>query len=86
MTPDELLRRYPRETLCWLRRWLGLSQTDFARRIGVTPQTVAAWEAGRHGVRLVGIRRRLVALLAPSLATPGGVAFARSLGRGEAAE
>jgi hypothetical protein len=30
MTPDELLRLYPRETLRWLRGWLGLSQMALA--------------------------------------------------------
>ncbi len=30
MTPEELLRRYPRETLRWLRRRLGRSQLQFA--------------------------------------------------------
>ena len=81
MTPDELLRLYPRETLCWLRRRLGLSQQAFAERIDVRPDTVGAWESRRHGIG-PDHRARLAALLAPHLATPEGEAFARSLGRG----
>ena len=82
MTPDELLRRYPRETLRWLRRRLGLSQLAFAQHIGAATETVAAWEARRHGLS-DDHRAQLAALLAPHLATPEGAAFARSLGRGE---
>ena len=85
MTPDELLRRYPRETLRWLRRRLGLSQEAFAEHIGVGTQTVASWEARRQGIGRPNLAR-LVALVAPHLATPEGEGFARSLGRGEASE
>ena len=82
MTPDELLRHHPRETLRWLRGRLGLSQMAFAERIAVSPQTLGAWEAR---LRTMGSasRARLAELLAPHLATPEGAAFARSLGRGE---
>jgi DNA-binding transcriptional regulator YiaG len=31
-----------------LRQSLGLSQYQFAMRLGVTPQTVASWEQGRR--------------------------------------
>ena len=40
MPPDELLRRYPRETLRWLRGRLGADQVAFARQLGV------GWEWG----------------------------------------
>ncbi len=85
MTPDELLRRYPRETLRWLRGRLSVSQPGLATRVGVTPQTVAVWEARRKALAPHN-RARLAALLAPHLATPEGEAFAGSLGRGEASE
>jgi DNA-binding XRE family transcriptional regulator len=83
MTPDELLRLYPRETLRWLRRRLELSQEAFAELADARTDTVGAWESRRHGIG-PRHRARLAALLAPHLATPEGEAFARSLGRGEA--
>ena len=79
MTPDELLRRHPRETLRFLRGRLGLSQETFAERVGVGTQTVAGWESRRQNISPAN-RERLAALLAPHLATPEGAAFARSLG------
>ena len=79
MTPEELLRLYPRETLRWLRGRWGLTQLDFALRVGVSHGTVAGWEAGRRTIRPVN-RKRIAILLAPYLATPEGEAFARSLG------
>lgn len=30
-----------------LRAWLGLSQTEFGDKVGVSITTVSAWEAGR---------------------------------------
>jgi hypothetical protein len=83
MTPDELLRRYPRETLHWLRRRLDVGQRGLGLLIGADSRSAAGWEAGQHTIspRYYG---RLVALLAPHLATPEGVAFVASLGRGEA--
>ena len=42
MTPEELLRRYPRETL---RGRLGLTQARLAEWVGVEPQVATAWEA-----------------------------------------
>ena len=80
MTPDELLRRYPRETLRWLRRRLQLSQLDFALQVGVSPRAVGSWESRRYGLSDEH-RAQLAALLAPHLATPEGAAFARSPGR-----
>ena len=85
MTPDELLRRYPRETLRWLRGRLGLRQWDLAIHLGTTGKTVGRWESRTYAIS-PAYRARLVVLLAPHLATPEGEAFARSLGRGEAAE
>ena len=85
MTPDELLRLYPRETLRWLRRRLGLSQVALALDLGVSTAAVGWWESRRQGISPTH-RARLAALLAPHLATPEGAAFARSLGRGEASE
>ena len=82
MTPDELLRRYPRQTLRWLRRRLGLDQPAFAALVGVARQTVGAWEARHQGIAPAN-RQRIEPLLASRLATPEGEAFARSLGRGE---
>ena len=85
MTPDELLRLYPRETLRWLRRRLGMSQRASAYHVGVSPAALGHWEVRRNGIA-PQYRERLVALLAPHLATAEGQAFARSLGRGEAPE
>ena len=85
MTPEELLRLYPRETLRWLRGRLGLSRLGFVLYLGVSSSALGNWEARRHGIAEEH-RARLVALLAPHLATPEGEAFARSLGRGAANE
>ena len=81
MTPDELLRRYPRETLRWLRRRLGRSQLRFALDLGVSPTTLGNWEARRHGLSDAH-RAQLAPLLAPHLATSEGESFIQSLGRG----
>jgi len=81
MTPDELLRRYPRETVRWLRGQLGLTQEALAFEIEVETGTVAGWETRCHGIAPYN-RARLAALLAPQLATPEGEAFVRSLGEG----
>jgi transcriptional regulator with XRE-family HTH domain len=81
VTPDELLRRYPRETLRWLRGRLKLSQEAFAERAEVQQHTVASWESHRRGIS-PRYRARLAALLAPHLATPEGAAFVASLGQG----
>ena len=42
-----------REELVALRDSLGLSQRELARRIGVSPRTVARWEEGLHPIGLV---------------------------------
>ena len=85
MTPEELLRLYPRETLRWLRRRLGLSQLRLTVEIAAHSGSVGTWEAGRHGISGEP-RAQLAALLAPHLATQEGEEFARSLGRGEVSE
>ena len=85
MTPDELLRLYPREALRFLRRRLGMGRPDLARYLEAATETVAAWE--ERGTTLAPLHRaRLAALLAPHLATPAGEEFARSLQRGEPSE
>jgi transcriptional regulator with XRE-family HTH domain len=81
MTPEELLRLYPRETLRWLRGRLGLSQMTLAFELGTGNGVVSGWEL-RRSAPSPAHRERLVALLAPQLATPEGEAFVRSLGRG----
>ncbi len=85
MTPEELLRRYPREAVRWLRDRTGLRRAAFAMLLVVAPESVRAWERGTHPPAPIA-RARLAALLAPHLATPEGEVFARSLGRGEASE
>jgi DNA-binding transcriptional regulator YiaG len=80
MTPDELLRLYPRETVRWLRRRLGLSQLALADRLGANFNTVPNWESRRHAPS-TAYREQLAALLAPHMATSEGEAFVRSLGR-----
>jgi DNA-binding transcriptional regulator YiaG len=82
MTADDVLRRYPGETLRWLRGRLVVSQEVLAGYLGTSAETIARWEDGRHAVSPAH-RARLAALLAPHLATPEGEAFAGSLGRGE---
>jgi putative transcriptional regulator len=51
------------EAIRALRKRLGLSQMDFAVRVGVTTDTVNGWEAGRrHPSKLA--RRRLAEFVA----------------------
>jgi transcriptional regulator with XRE-family HTH domain len=83
MTPEDLLRLYPRETLRWLRGRLGLTQQGFGLRLGIRRETIAAWEGGRDPIARPYLPQ-LAQLLAPHLATPEGEAFAQSLGRGTA--
>ena len=83
MSPDELLRRYPRTTLRWLRGRLGLSQLSLAVLLNAAPTTVAGWEAGRHAISPAR-RLQLAAFLAPHLATDEGADFVRSLGATDA--
>jgi transcriptional regulator with XRE-family HTH domain len=50
------------ERLASRRRVLGLSQREMAERMGVDPDTLRGWEAGRHqptGKSLDGIQRAL---------------------------
>ena len=82
MTPDDLLRRYPRETLRWLRGRRELTQLDLALRVGVGLSTAAAWETGRRAISPAN-RTRIAILLALDLATAEGASFLQSLGRGE---
>ncbi len=42
-----------KDELCAIRAELGLSQRAFARRIGVSPRTIARWEDGLHPIGLV---------------------------------
>jgi len=83
MTPDELLRRYPRETLRWLRRRLGLSQLGLALELELGSSTVSAWEARHQGIS-PRHRAPLAALLALHLVTAEGAAFVQALGPDEA--
>ena len=85
MTPDDLLRRYPREALRFLRGRLGESQPIFAAHIGAATETVAAWETG-HAAPSLPYHRRIVRLLALQLVTSAGAAFVQTLGRGEEAQ
>ena len=82
LTPDALLLRYPRATLRFLRRRLGLSQEAFAAHLGASRETVESWESRGRAIE-PRYQRRLLPLLARHLATPEGEAFARSLGRDE---
>jgi DNA-binding transcriptional regulator YiaG len=34
-----------------IRQRLGLTQLEFAAQVGVTRETIASWETGRHGIR-----------------------------------
>jgi DNA-binding transcriptional regulator YiaG len=81
MDADELLRRYPRETLRWLRGRLGLSQMALALELDTGSNVVSSWESRRYAPSTAH-REQLAALLAPHLATPEGAAFVRSLVRG----
>ena len=81
MMADELLQRFPRETLRWLRVRLGLSQLALALAIGADLTSVNGWEAGRHRVSRAH-RAHLAPLLAPHLATAAGAAFLAALDGG----
>ena len=78
---EEVLRRYPRATLRWLRGRLGLSLEAFAARLRASPETVAGWEALGRAIAPQD-RRRILPLLARHLVTPEGEAFIQSLSRG----
>jgi hypothetical protein len=78
MTPEELLRHYPRETLPWLRRRLSLSRRAFAAWLGVPLSTVTGWEQRTSPIPLVFLRR-LVPLVTRYLATEEGRAWRQLL-------
>jgi DNA-binding transcriptional regulator YiaG len=42
-----------------LREKMGLSQTEFAHEVGVTPSMVSSWERGAHEPRQAKIIRKL---------------------------
>ena len=80
-SPDEVLRRYPRATLRWLRGRLRLSPEAFAAHLGTSSETVAGWEALGRAIPL-DHQRRILPLLTRHLATPEGEAFIQSLRHG----
>jgi transcriptional regulator with XRE-family HTH domain len=41
------------QELVRIREALGLSQRAMAKRVGVTPRTIARWETGEHPIGLV---------------------------------
>jgi hypothetical protein len=82
VTPEELLRRRPRETVRRLLRRLGPGQRGLGRLIGADSRGVAGWEAGQHTIS-PRYRGRLAALLAPHRATSEGAAFGAPLGQAE---
>lgn len=51
MTKSTGGRAWTRDEIIVLRRRLGLSQADFASRLGVRQQTVSEWETGRYAPR-----------------------------------
>ena len=79
MTPDEVVQRYPREAVRWLRGRLGLDRQAFTQRLAVAPPTVRAWEEGTRPLSPY-LRRRVAALLAPHLHTDEGRAWLATLG------
>jgi transcriptional regulator with XRE-family HTH domain len=56
----------------YLRKYLGWSGADFARHMGVTPESVSRWENDREQMSAVGDRllRLMVATKAPVSAYP----------------
>ena len=40
-----------------LRAWLGLSQTEFGAKVGVSITTVSSWEAGRGNPKPENVQR-----------------------------
>jgi putative transcriptional regulator len=62
-----------------LRRFVGMSQTQFARAMGISVHTLRNWEQGRRrpegpAVALLRIAARHPRILRESLATPAGTA------------
>jgi transcriptional regulator with XRE-family HTH domain len=56
----------------YLRKYLGWSGADFAKRMGVTPESVSRWENDREQMSAVADRllRLMVATKAPVTAYP----------------
>jgi DNA-binding transcriptional regulator YiaG len=54
-----------KDELRGIRTGLELSQRDFARRIGVSPRTIARWEDGVHPIGLVYERLIRIQAAAP---------------------
>lgn len=55
----------------FLRRCLGLSETDLARRMGVTIETVSRWEHGSSGMRISADRLlRVIAAMELGISPP----------------
>jgi DNA-binding transcriptional regulator YiaG len=55
----------------FLRRCLGLSETDLARRLGVTIETVSRWEHGSSGMRVSAERLlRVIAAMDLGMSPP----------------
>ena len=50
------------ESILALRQRLGLTQAEFARKLGVRQQTVSEWETGKYEPR--GASARLLGMLA----------------------
>lgn len=46
----------------FLRKWLGWSGVDFAKHMGVTPETVSRWESVENGKAMGGTAERLLRL------------------------
>jgi putative zinc finger/helix-turn-helix YgiT family protein len=57
----------------FLRKHLGWSGADFARHMGVAPETVSRWENGREPMG--GVADRLVRLMVVTQAPKGGYAI-----------
>ena len=57
LTPDEFR---------FLRKYLGWSSRDFARKFGVAPETVSRWESGKQ--RMGSMAERLLRLMVAHLA------------------
>ena len=65
-----LISKHPRLTAAevrYLRKYLGWSGTDFAKHMGVTPESVSRWENDREQMSAVADRllRLMVATKAP---------------------
>ncbi|HET7499972.1 MAG TPA: type II TA system antitoxin MqsA family protein [Kofleriaceae bacterium] len=63
----ELIRQTGRlapSEIKFLRKWLGWSGVDFARHMGVTPETVSRWESVENPKPMGGIAERLLRLAA----------------------